>query len=92
MRNQCIGLHTDNEAVVFIFSKGKLVSAVMALVRRLVLASMKYNILIRAEHIPGKYNILPDLLSYLQIKKFQALAPNMDKAPTFVRQELLQLH
>jgi hypothetical protein len=93
MRNQCIVLHTDNEAVVHIINRQTCkVSVVMALVRRLVLASMKYNILIRAEHIPGKYNILPDLLSRLQIKKFQALAPNMDKAPTFVRQELLQLH
>lgn len=63
----------------------------MALVRRLVIASMKYNILLRAEHIPGKYNILPDLLSRLQIQKFQATAPYMDKTPTLVPQDLLML-
>ena len=41
----------------------------MILVRRLVLALMTYNILFSAEHIPGMLNILPDLLSRLQIKQ-----------------------
>lgn len=92
MKNQCIVLHTDNHAVVHIINKQTCkVPVVMCLVRRLVLASMKFNILLRAEHIPGKYNILPDLLSRLQIKKFQALAPHMDKTSTLIPQDLLML-
>jgi hypothetical protein len=76
-------LHTDNEAVVHIINKQSCrVPVIMSLVRRVVLASMKYNILIHAQHIPGKYNLLPDLLSRLQISKFKAMAPNMDLLPT----------
>lgn len=92
IKDQCIVLHTDNNAVVHIINKQTCkVPVIMALVRRLVIASMKYNILLRAEHIPGKYNILPDLLSRLQIQKFQATAPYMDKTPTLVPQDLLML-
>lgn len=93
LRNQCIVLHSDNEAVVYIIRKQTCkVTDVMALVRRLVLASMKFNILIRAEHIPGKFNLLPDLLSRLQITRFHSLAPEMDKKPTTVPADLLIFH
>jgi hypothetical protein len=64
LKNRCIILNTDNEAVVYIINKQTCKSPdVMLLVRRLVLATMKFNILVRAVHIPGKYNIFPDLLS-----------------------------
>lgn len=63
----------------------------MHLVRRLVLACMEYNILIHAEHIPGKVNTLSDLLSRLQVR-FQELASNMDQQPTKLPEQLLQLH
>ena len=55
---------------------------IMVLVRRFVIACMRQNILIHAEHIPGIYNVLPDLLSRLQIDKFRELAPNVDPEPT----------
>ena len=35
----------------------------MKLLRRLVLFSLRHNILFRATHLAGKFNILPDLLS-----------------------------
>ena len=83
LRNGCIVLHTDNEAVVHIINKQSCrVPVIMSLVRREVLASMKYNILLHAQHIPGKYNLLPDLLSRLQIAEFKAMAPHMDLLPT----------
>lgn len=93
LQNHCIVLHTDNEAVVYIINKQTCkISDIMALVRRLILATMKFNILIRAEHVPGKYNILPDLLSRLQITRFRSLAPHMDIQPTTVPSDLLVLH
>ena len=54
----------------------------MVLVRRFVIACMRQNILIHAEHIPGIYNVVPDLLSRLQIDKFRELAPNVDPEHT----------
>ena len=63
---------------------------VMALVRRMVIACMTLNILLRAKHIPGKENILPDLLSRFQMGQFNRLAPQMDNLPTDVPIDLLQ--
>ena len=93
LHTKCMILHSDNYAVVHIINKHTSKdSDIMKLVRRLVLACMQYNILIQAKHIPGKTNILPDLLSRLQVKQFQQLAPHMDKVSTKVPENLLQLH
>lgn len=92
LKNKCITLYSDNDAVVYIINKHSCKdSQVMHLVRRLVLACMEYNILIHAEHIPGKVNTLSDLLSRLQVR-FQELASNMDQQPTKLPEQLLQLH
>lgn len=53
---------------------------------------MKHNILVRSAHIRGKDNVLPDLLSRLQIDNFRAMAVSMDQLPTAVPEELLQVH
>ena len=83
LRNKCIVLHTDNMAVVHVLNNQTSKNPdIMVLVRRFVIACMRQNILIHAEHIPGIYNVLPDLLSRLQIDKFRELAPNVDPEPT----------
>lgn len=92
LKNKCITLYSDNFAVVYIINKQSCKDThIMKLVRRLVLSCMQYNILIQAKHIPGKENILSDLLSRLQVQKFHLLAPNMDPQPTNVPEHLLQL-
>ncbi len=64
LQNRCLIIHTDNIAVVQIVNKQTSKEPnVMHLVRRLVLACMKFNILIKSVHVPGKLNVLPDLLS-----------------------------
>lgn len=62
----------------------------MFLVRRLVLACMKWNILIRSEHVPGKQNDLADMLSRLQIAQFRQKAHWVDSDPTIVPSQLLK--
>ena len=55
--NRCIVLHTDNTAVMHIINnQSAKVPIIMTLVRRLVLACMYHNVLVKAEHIPGKEN------------------------------------
>ena len=44
----------------------------MTLVRRLVLAAMKFNVNFQASHIPGKKNIVADALSRLQMCEARA--------------------
>ena len=92
LANSSILFYSDNMAVVNIINK---ISSkdipVMHLVRRLVLACLRFNILFKAEHIPGKLNILPDLLSRLQVEKFRALAPHMDQYPESIPVKYLQV-
>ena len=57
----------DNEAVCYIVnnqtSKDR---QLMSLVRRLTIALMRSNVLLRAKHVPGKLNVLADALSRFQ--------------------------
>ena len=63
----------------------------MRLVRRLVMVCLQKNILMQAEHIPGNYNVLPDLLSRFQVQEFRRRAPYMDVDPTVVSSGLLDV-
>lgn len=92
LANQSILFHSDNIAVVEIINKiSSKDTSVMCLVRRLVLACLRHNILFQAEHIPGKINTVPDLLSRLQVQKFLGLAPYMDRFPTTVPKQYLHV-
>lgn len=69
--NKCITFHSDNEAVVFIINKqSSKEPMLMKLVRRLVIATFKYNILFKAVHIPGVQNTLAIHLLRNQVDKF----------------------
>ena len=64
LRDQCIILHIDNIAAVYILNKQSSKDKdIMVLVRRFVLACMKFNILTKCVHLEGSSNILPDLVS-----------------------------
>lgn len=92
LANQSILFYSDNMAVVQIINKiSSKDASVMRLVRRLVLACLQHNILFKAEHIPGEINTLPDLLSRLQVEKFQVLAPYMERFPTTIQRKFLSV-
>ena len=81
--NSHLLFHCDNEAVVHILnnktSKDKLI---MTLVRPLVLCLMSHNIIFRARHIPGLYNIVPDFLSRSQATPQFLRSNGLDPLPT----------
>lgn len=91
--NAKVLFNSDNEAVVHIIntntSKDK---QVMKLLRLLVLESLKHNILFRAKHIPGRHNVVPDLLSRLQFQKARAMAPWLSNQTTPVPASLSPQH
>ena len=92
LKNKCITLHCDNFAVVYILNKQtSREPSIMALVRHLVVLCMLNNILIKAVHIPGEKNTLPDLLSRFQVSEFRKRAPHMDKDPIQVPDQIIQL-
>ena len=64
MKNSVVVLHTDNEALVSVINKqSSKEKLVMVLVRRLVVAGLKYNIVCQAQQVPGRYNTMADALS-----------------------------
>jgi hypothetical protein len=70
LANKRILSNTDNQIIVFAINKQSCKdSQLMNMVRQLVVAAMTFNIDFRAEHLPGKYNLVPDFLSRLQEAK-----------------------
>ena len=89
LANKKIILHTDNESLVHILDKYSCKEPkTMTLVRQLVITCLKYNIVIHAQHIPGKQNVLADMLSRLKLQEFHEAAPQMNQTPTVIPQEL----
>ena len=87
--NYCILFMTDNFGVVDIINKTTSKNRpIMKLVRQLVLACLKYNILFRSRHIPGYQNVIADHLSRLQIDKARQMAPWLDVAPARIPESL----
>lgn len=90
LRNRRILFFTDNEAVVHVINNTtSKVIEIMHLVRRLVSICLVNNVQFRAKHIPGRHNIVPDLLSRLQVPKAQEIAQWLAKHPSPVPEEWL---
>lgn len=93
MANKCVMFFTDNAALVEVLNRiTSKDSTIMTLMRRLVLQCLNFNILFKAKHIPGKLNILADLLSRLQVSQFKSVAEGMNGFPTYIPPSLLPLN
>ena len=92
LTNHKILFFTDNAAVVDIINnttcKDKVI---MKLVHRLVVAALKYNIFFRAKHIPGKHNIVCDLLSRFSFQKARSVAPWLASQQTTIPTQLFSV-
>ena len=88
--NTNVNFKTDNSAVKDIInsqtSKNK---HVMKIVRNLVLVLIKYNINLRAEHIPGIINVLPDSISRFKVSTTMLQTHGMQLLPTPIPRPLL---
>ena len=79
----------DNESVVVIINKKSSKSIrVMSLVRVLVLSTLNYNIMIKAEHIPGKINKIANSLSRSDWQLFRSLCPAENQLGTEIPEHL----
>ena len=80
--NKSILLLCDNESLVHVINKQTSKEPkVMHLMRRLVLHCLKLNIRIKAEHLAGRKNVLPDALSRSQVDTFKKHLPTADLEP-----------
>ena len=83
--NKNIVFHVDNMAVVMVLqSQTSREPNIMKLLRPMVVQSMLSNIQFYAQHIIGKHNLIPDLLSRFQMEKALKLAPWLDPEPHLV--------
>ena len=88
-KDKCINILSDNMSEVFILNQfTSKDNDIMVIVRALVLHCMRFNILIKATHISGRSNIIPDLLSRQQVAKALQLDYRLDKVPTSVPESL----
>ena len=89
LKNKKILFHIDNMSVVIIINKKSSKSPrIMTLVRKLVLACLDYNILLKVEHISGHLNCVADSLSRFNFQKFKTLCPTADERPCQIPSQL----
>ena len=89
LKNKKVLFHIDNQAVVHIINKKSAKDTyVMKLLRRLVLLTLQFNILLKAEHIEGSLNSIADAISRSQWKRFRDLAPKADPNPIKIPAEI----
>ena len=80
----------DNMSVVYILqSQTSKDPKIMSLLRPMVTSAMLNDIQFYAEHVPGKHNVIPDLLSRFQVSKALDLAKWMDRDPHSIPKQWL---
>ena len=77
LQNQCIIFHCDNSSIVQVINKQtSKEKTLMNLVRRLVVQTMKFNIMFKAEFLYSAENHLADKISRQQITEFLQAFPH----------------
>lgn len=80
MANKRVCFWLDNESVVLAINRISSSSLpVLALLRRLVLRCLQHNIVFRARHVPGVFNVVADSLSRSQWQLFRDMHPLADE-------------
>lgn len=83
--NQRVMFLSDNTAVVEVINRQTAKDTqLMCLLRKLIVACLSYNICFRAKHIPGKINVVADLISRLQVERARSVQPSLHNHPKLV--------
>ena len=86
LASQKIVFHCDNKAVVHILTSGtSKCRHIMTLLCYLFYICCKFNVVLKAVHIPGIENAPSDALSHLQVARFRDLVPHAKDTPTPVQ-------
>ena len=90
MKNSTICFICDNSAVVEIIkAQSSKCKTAMKIVRPLTLQLIDHNIHLTSKHIPGKLNVIPDLISRFQIRQEHLRQHKMHLQPTPIPPHLL---
>ena len=92
LQNKKVLFLSDNMAVVTVINKKSCKDKVlMRLLRRLVCVSLKFNVHVRAKHVPGKLNTLADQLSRFNFQEALLSAPHLSRNPTEIPSRLFHI-
>ena len=87
-RDSAVRLHTDNEAVVYVWRRGSSRDPhMLTLLRALFFFCARRNIHLTFAHVPGVCNDVADSLSRLQVSRFRRLRPDSELLPTSVPED-----
>ena len=90
LANKRILFFTDNDSTVHVINRRTSKNReLLYLLRQLVLACLRHDVLFRTRHIQRKKNILADSLSCLQVERFKTMTPDDKESPTVVPSSLL---
>ena len=86
--NQHLLFLCDNNCVVHVAKTGSCKDKIMMrILRAMFYFTVRRNIRITFQHIPGIDNLQSDLLSRLQVQRFRQLSPSADAHPSVVPQD-----
>ena len=89
LANHRVLFTTDNMTVTHVVNKqSSRDRLVMILIRRLVVAALKFNVHFQAQWISGKTNVVADFLSRLQVSKARQVAPWLAPTPVAIPEAL----
>lgn len=89
LQNKKLLFNIDKQDIVAILNKKSCkVPRTMNLVRRLVSLSLRFNILIIAQHIVGSSNVIADALSRCHFQLFRKLPAFADQYPEVIPDHL----
>ncbi|MCP3876743.1 MAG: hypothetical protein GY699_26840 [Desulfobacteraceae bacterium] len=92
-KNTKIVFLVDNLSIVYVLrSKTSRDLVLMSMVRKMVVLAMLNNVQFSALHVPGRNNVIADLISRFQVSKAKTWAPWLEDKPTFVPHKLLPWH
>lgn len=92
LQNKRLRFRCDNMSVCHILNKMTSKSdLVMVLLRNLTIKCLRFNVVLRAEHVPGKQNTITDALSRFQMDRFRRLAPDAEPTPCTIPAQLWQI-
>ncbi|XP_061170929.1 uncharacterized protein LOC133180416 [Saccostrea echinata] len=92
LENRNVLFLTDNAAVACVtYKQSSKEPIIMRLIRRLVVVCMCKNIHFKAQHIPGKVNVVADGLSRLKFQELRRTAPWLDLKATPIPPELMNI-
>ena len=91
-KGKCLVVRCDNLPTVAAVNKAySKIPVISDMLRVIMFLSLRHNFHMKAVHVSGKFNIISDSLSRLQVERFRQLAPAANPEPCTITRDPLKL-